>query len=224
MKHVLLTVLLLSNVFLGQVTAAPFEVGDRVDAAIPGGGVGTVLEVGHGVPYDGFYKVNFDRLHAHAPKEGMWVDPKRYPVTRLGPDGLPMAAAPATSLKPQVPRQSEPKSAQNTGRAGTQEADFKALIRSRYHGSHGVTMDLDFHSFQIGPRSRYEHVYAANGRGHVYQAWPVTTSYRVVEHYQGEDLIREYEGKYWCFEDIHGEWLAVQGGGFKISAARYVKR
>ena len=105
---------------------------------------------------------------------------------------------------------------------GSQEANFKELIRQR-HRKKEIQVDVDFHTFQVGSPTRYEHVYSSDTRGHIYQAWPVKTTYKVTEHYQGEDLSREHDGKYFIFKDVHGEWLAVQQGEFKISKGTYVK-
>ena len=211
---------LIAGAFACWAGAAALTIGDRVDAAIPGGGKGTIIEIGAGVPYAGYYKIHFDGLHARAPAEGMWVDPKRYTVKALGSNGAPIPeAAPAPRLANAAARPIA-----DDGKPGSQEARFKALIRSRYPAVHGVTKDVEFHSLQIRPQARYEHVYSTNGRGHVYSAWPVITSYTVTEHYQGEDVISDYDGKYWCFEDVNGEWVAVQAGEFRMSSARHVKK
>ena len=90
---------LIAGAFACWAGAAALTIGDRVDAAIPGGGKGTIIEIGAGVPYAGYYKIHFDGLHARAPAEGMWVDPKRYTVKALGSNGEPTPeAAPAPRL------------------------------------------------------------------------------------------------------------------------------
>lgn len=224
MRRTLLSLFLVFNALAFQASTTRYNVGDRVDVTIHGGGKGTILEVGHGVPYEGYYKVHFDGLHHSDPKDGMWVNPNTNAIKRLGSDGRPMPEGPTTQEKAEAPKQTAPNKPNDNAKPGSLEANFKELIRSRYHSAHGVTQDVEFHTFQVRPQSQYEHVYSANGRGHVYMAWPVVTTYRVTEHYQGEDLIREYDGKYWCFKDVHGEWLAVQAGEMKISPARYVKK
>lgn len=215
-------VLLLST--LRAYGDATYAVGDRVQVTVGGGGAGTILEIGHGTPYEGYYKVHFDQLHHSDPSGGEWINPKEHPFARLNADGQPAAAdahppaatAPAATTAANAPPKlagSLPAAVDNDA-PGSKEARFKALIRTRYPSYGGRHQVVQFHTFQIGGQSPFEYSYDAPvTRGHTYMAWRVRTRYTVTQRYdsaRSDDILCDYDASYWIFKDIHGEWLAVQ--------------
>jgi hypothetical protein len=117
------------------------------------------------------------------------------------------------------------------------EETFKHRIRVNYPGDGypgGRRTYVDFKSFSVSGPMPYEAVYAGHlyqgtqlgGRGHVYKAWKVTTTYTVRQLYNPncDDEIRTYSGDYMLYKDITGEWIASQQPNMTMSEATYIKK
>lgn len=82
---------------------AQYGVGQRVVADVGGGGDGTIIEVGHGIPYEGYDKVHFDKRHHYDPKAGDWIEIKSGKIRLAGQSGSTVSATPGLGASPVAP-------------------------------------------------------------------------------------------------------------------------
>jgi hypothetical protein len=97
---------LLCGLVVLRAAWAQYAVGQRVQVDIEGGGAGTVIEIGHGVPYEGYVKVHFDKRHHYDAKAGEWVEIKSGKIHPLV-GGSSAAPAGATGTRPSPAQEKE---------------------------------------------------------------------------------------------------------------------